>query len=117
MMYTANCPCDERLILAPSPVAILGKGFVIAFVGKRLVVALLDGCGLLGVFAIPALSNVHAFGNVHAVFNVLTVFNLGIFVSLVIPWRGTVVVASCKRQHEILIVAWELFPSFLVFVF
>jgi hypothetical protein len=115
--YAANCPCGKRLIVAPSPVAILGKGFVVAFFGDRLVVALLDGCGLLGVFAIPALGDVHPFGDVHAVFGVLTVFELGILVPLVITWCGTVVVASCERQHEIFIVAWESFCSSLAFVF
>jgi hypothetical protein len=94
--YTANCPCGERLIVAPSPVAILGKGFVVAFFGERLVVALLNGCGLLGVFAMPALGNVHAFGSVHAVFGVFNVFDLGILALLVIAWHGTVVIASCK---------------------
>jgi hypothetical protein len=103
--YAANCPCGERLIVAPSPVAILGKGFVIVLFGKRLVVDLLNRCGLLGIFAMPALGNVHTFGNVHAIFSVLTVFNLGILAPLVIAWRGKVIVASCEQQHEILIVA------------
>jgi hypothetical protein len=88
--YTANCP---RLIVAPSPVAILGKGFVIAFFDERLVVALLNGCGHLGVFAIPALGVVHtvfgalnllAFGDVHAVFGILAVLNLSILALLVV---------------------------------
>jgi hypothetical protein len=69
MTYTVTCPCGERLVVifhdihAQLPlwqgahhhtqsVAILGKGFVIAFFGKRLVVALLAGCILLGVLAI-----------------------------------------------------------------
>jgi hypothetical protein len=86
--YTANCPCGkrlivalhnvhgqypcvERLIIAPSPVAILGKEFVIAVFGKRLIVALLDKCGLLGVLAVLSLSNVHA------VFSELTVLSFG----------------------------------------
>jgi hypothetical protein len=104
-VYTANCPCGKRLIVAPSPVAILGKGFVIAFFGKRLTVALLNGCSLLGVFAIPALGvvhnvfgilnviafgNIYAFGNVHAIFGVLAILNLSILAPLVVLWRGTV---------------------------
>jgi hypothetical protein len=71
MTYVANYPCGEGLIVAPSPVAILGKGFVVAFFGKRLVVALLDGCVLLGVLAILAL------GNIPNVFGVLNVLALG----------------------------------------
>ncbi len=114
--YTANCPFGERLIIVPSPVAILGKGFVVAFFGERLVVALFDGCILLGVLAILALGDlrnvfgvlnvlafgdVHAFGDLHAVFGVLAILDLGILVPLVIAWRGMVVVASCERQHII----------------
>ncbi len=36
MTYAANCPCGKGLVVLPSPVAILGKGFVVAFFGKRL---------------------------------------------------------------------------------
>jgi hypothetical protein len=54
MAFMANCLCGKRLIVAPSPVTILGKGFVVVFFGKRLVVALLDGCILLGVLSILA---------------------------------------------------------------
>jgi hypothetical protein len=43
----------------------------------------------------------------HAFFGILTVLNLGIFVPLILALHGTVVVASCEQQHEILIVAWE----------
>jgi hypothetical protein len=31
MVYEANCPCGKGLIVAPSSIAILGKGFVVAF--------------------------------------------------------------------------------------
>ncbi len=34
MMYAANCPCGKGLIVAPSPVAILGKGFVVPFLAR-----------------------------------------------------------------------------------
>jgi hypothetical protein len=113
------------------PVAIIGKGFVVAFFGKRLVVALLDGCVLLGVLAILALGDVHdvfgvldvlalgdihAFGDVHAVFGVLAVLDLSILAPLVIVWRDMVDVASCAQEHESLIVAWEsnsFFPRLL----
>ncbi len=124
------CPCGKRLIVAPSPAAILGKGFIVAFFGKRLVVALLDGCGLLGVFAILTLGSVHAvfgvlnvlvfgdvhaFGNIHAIFGVLVILDLSILAPLVAAWRDMAVVASCTQQHESLIVAWELFGSSLAF--
>jgi hypothetical protein len=58
-LYAANCPSSKGLVVAPSPVAILGKGFVVAFFGERLIVALLDGCILLGILAILTLGNVH----------------------------------------------------------
>ncbi len=43
----------------------------------------------------------------HAFFGVLTVFDLGILVPLILALRSTVAIASCKQQHEILMVAWE----------
>ncbi len=88
--YVANCPCGEGLIVIPSPVAIPGKGFEVAFFGKRLIVALLDICILLGVLALLAL------GNVHIVFGVLTVPNLSVFTPLIAVLCNMVVVASCK---------------------
>jgi hypothetical protein len=106
-----QCPCGKRLIVALSPVTILGKGFVVTFFGWRLVVALLNGCILLGVLVILDL------GNVHAVFGILTVPSLGIFALLVVVWRDMVTVASCKQQHEHLIVEWEPLRSSLAFVF
>jgi hypothetical protein len=127
----ANCPCGKGLIVLPSPVAILGKGFVLTFFGKRLVVALLDRCVLLGVLAILALANVHAvfgvlnvlafgnlqaFANVYAFSSVLAVLDLGILALLIIALRDMVIIASCKQQHESLIVAWESFNSSLAFV-
>jgi len=48
-----------------------------------------------------------AIGNVHAIFGVLNVLDIGIFVLLILALRGKVAVASCKQQHEFLIVAWE----------
>jgi hypothetical protein len=51
--------CGKGLIIIPSPVAILGKGFVITFFGKRLVVALLDKCSLLGIFLLYMLSSAY----------------------------------------------------------
>jgi hypothetical protein len=105
-----NRSCGKGLVVVPSPVAILGKGFVIAFFGKRLAVALLDGCILLGILAVLALGAVHAiFGilpvlaldNVHAFSNILAKPKLGIFALLVVAWRDMVVVASCKQQHNI----------------
>jgi hypothetical protein len=116
MTYAANCPCGKGLIVIPSPVTILGKGFVVAFFGERLIVALLNGCVLLGVLAILALGNahavfgvlnllafgnVHASGNVHAISSVLAVPALGVFALLVIAWRDMVIIASCKQQHII----------------
>jgi hypothetical protein len=98
----------------------LAKRFVIAFFCKRLIVALLDGCILLGVLPILALGNVHAvfgvlnvlafgklhaFGNVHAIFGILVILNLSIVAPLVIAWCGMVIVAPHKQQHEYLIVA------------
>jgi len=44
---------------------------------------------------------------VNAFFGVLTVLDLGIFVLLIVALRGTVAVASCEQQHEVLIVVWE----------
>jgi hypothetical protein len=119
-----QCPCGEGLIVAPSPVAILGKGFVIALFGG-LIVALLNKCGLLSILAVLTLGTVHtvfgiltvlALGNVHAISRVLTVPNLGVFTLLVITWPDMAVVASCKWQHEHLIVAWKLLGSSLTFV-
>jgi hypothetical protein len=105
--------------------AILGKGFVVAFYDVRLIVALLDGCVLLGIFAVLALGAVHAIlgilavlalgavhaifgvlavlalGDVHASSNVLTKPDLGIFALLVVAWRNVVIVASCEGQHFI----------------
>ncbi len=122
MMYAASCPCGEGLVVVPSPVAILCKGFVVASFGKRLVVALLDRCILLGVLAILALGNVnavfgvlnvlafgnlHAFANVYAISSVLAVLNLGVFAPLIVALHDMVIVASCEQQHESLIVAWE----------
>ncbi len=34
MMYAANCPCGEGLVVEPSPVAILSKGLVVAFLER-----------------------------------------------------------------------------------
>jgi hypothetical protein len=102
---------EAGLIVAHSLVANLGKGFVIAFTGKRLVVALLDRCILLGVLAILALGNaralfgvltvlafdnIHAFGVIHAISSVLTVLDLGVFVPLIIALRNMVIIASCE---------------------
>jgi hypothetical protein len=101
------------------------------FFGKRLVVALLNGCALLGILAVLALGDVHnvfgildvlafgdihTFGNVHAIFGILARLNLSILALLVVVWRGMVIVASCKRQHDHLIVAWESLRSSLAFV-
>jgi hypothetical protein len=109
-----QCLCGKGLIVIPSPVTILGKEFVVAFFGKRLVVALLDRCVLFGVLAILtpgdvhavfgilnvlAFGNVHAFGNIHAISSVLAVPNLGVFAFWVIVQQDMVIVASCKRQH------------------
>jgi hypothetical protein len=47
---------------------------------------------------------------------VLAILDLGVIVLLVAAWRDMVVVASCKRQHENWIVAWELLYSSLAFV-
>ena len=110
MTYVANCPCGEGLVVVPSPIAILGKGFVGAFFGERLIVALLDRCVLLGVLAVLILGAVHAIfgvlavlalGNVHAFSNVLTKHDLSIFLLLVVAWCNMVVSASCKQQHII----------------
>jgi hypothetical protein len=85
--------CGEGLIILPSPVAILGKGFVVALFGKGLVVILLGKCGLLGVLPVLTLGNVWAivgilavvaFGNIHAIFSILPILNLGIFPQLVV---------------------------------
>jgi hypothetical protein len=107
-MHAVNCPCGKELVVIPSPVTNLGKGFAIAFSGKRLIVVLLDGCVLLGVLAILALGgvhaifgvlnvlafgDVHAFGNVHVVFGILTILNLGMLAPLAVAWRGMVVIA------------------------
>jgi hypothetical protein len=43
----------------------------------------------------------------HAFFGVVAVLDPGVFVPLILALSGTVVVPSCKQQHEILIVAWE----------
>jgi hypothetical protein len=90
----ANCPCGKGLVVIPSPAVILGKGFVVAFFGNRLVVALLNRCVLLGVLAIFALGdiqaifgvlnvlafgNLHAFANIYAIYSVLAVLNLSVF--------------------------------------
>ncbi len=86
-MYVANGPGGKGLVVVPSLVAILGKGFIVAFFGERLVVVLLNGCILLGVLAILALGIVHAifsllnvlaFGSVHAISGALAVSNLGV---------------------------------------
>jgi hypothetical protein len=110
-----------------------GKGFVIAFFGERLIAVLLDGCLLLGVLTILALGdinaifgilnvlafgNLRAFANVHVISSVLTVLDLGVFAQLIIVLCDMVIVASCKQQHESLIVAWEFFvlPSLSSFI-
>jgi hypothetical protein len=119
--------CGKGLIIVPSPVAILGKGFVVILFGKRLVVALFGKHGLFcvlsilflsnvhtvfSVLALLAFGNIHAFGNVHAISSVLALLNLSVFAPLVIAWRNMVLVASCKQQHEHFIVALESFLSF-----
>jgi hypothetical protein len=43
----------------------------------------------------------------HAFFGVLAVLDLSILVPLIVALRGTVIIPSCKQQHEILIVTWE----------
>jgi hypothetical protein len=105
MTYTANWPCGEGLVVAPSPVTILGRGFVVAFFGERLLVALIGGCILLGNLAVLALGAVHAvfgilavltLGNVHAFSKVLAKPNLCIFLLLVVAWSNMAIVASCK---------------------
>ena len=48
----------------------------------------------------------------HAFFGILAVLNLGIFAPLIVALGGTVIIASCKQQHEILIVAWKSYSSF-----
>ncbi len=117
MMYTANCPCGKGLIVIPSPVAILGKGFIVAFFGRRLIVALLNRCVLLGILAVLTLGAVNAVFGVltvlnlatytpswtylHVVLRILTVPNLSIFALLFFAWHGMFVVASCKQQHII----------------
>jgi hypothetical protein len=87
MTYTAKNLCGEGIVVVPSLVAILVKGFVVAFFGKRLVVALFDGCILLGVLTIIVLGNVHAvfsvlkglaFGNLHP----LAMYTLSLVYSL-----------------------------------
>jgi hypothetical protein len=110
-MYVANCPCGEGLIVIPSPIAILGKGFVVAFFGKRLIVALLDRCVLLGVLAILTLGDVHAifgvlnvlafgdihaFANVYAISSIFVVLDLSIFVPLIVALHDMVIVTSFK---------------------
>jgi hypothetical protein len=87
------------------------QGVRCCFFGERLVVALLNRCILLGVLALLIL------GNVHTMFGVLNVPNIGIFMLLVVAWRNMAAIASCKQQHEHLIVAWELLQSSLVFGF
>jgi hypothetical protein len=42
-----------------------------------------------------------------ASFDVLAILALGVFVPLILALHGTVIVASCKQQHEIFIVLWE----------
>jgi hypothetical protein len=84
---------------------------------------LLDRCILLAILAILALSNVHAvvgvlnvlafddlhvFVDVYAISSVLAVLNLGVFAPLIIALHDMVIIASCKPQHESLIVVWEL---------
>jgi hypothetical protein len=105
MTYAANCPCGKELIVVPSPVAILGKRFVVALFGKGFIVTLLDECGLLGILAVLALGAVHAvfiilavlaLGNIHIFSNVLAVLNLSVFALLVVAWRDKVVIASCN---------------------
>jgi hypothetical protein len=78
-MYMANCPCCKGLIIIPSTVAILGKGFVAAFFGERLVVALLNGCVLLGILVVFSILAVLTLSAVHAIFSVLAVLAFGIF--------------------------------------
>jgi hypothetical protein len=124
-MYMANCSCGKGLIVIRSPVAILGKQFVVVLFGKGFIVALLDKCSLLGILAVLALSAVHAFfgklavlalDNVHAFSNILAKPNLKVFVLLVVAWCNMVVIASCKQQQENLIVVWESYCSSLAFV-
>ncbi len=52
----------------------------------------------------------------HAVFGILAILVLGILVPLIFVWCDMVVVASCKQQHEHLIIAWESWHSSLAFV-
>jgi hypothetical protein len=108
----ANCPCSERLIVALHDV----RGHCPC--GKELVVTLLNECRLLGVLTILALGNVHAvfgiltvlaFGNIHAISSILAVLDVGIFVPLIFALQDMVIIASCKQQHENLIVAFSLF--------
>ncbi len=111
--YPANCPCGKGLIIVSSPATILGKAFVVAFFGKRLIRALLDGCVLLGVLTIIIFSNIQAifgelnvlaFGNVHSFSSVLSTPNHHVFALLVVTWHDMVVIASCEQQNEHLIV-------------
>jgi hypothetical protein len=101
----ANCPCGKGLIVVPSPVAILGKWFVVALFGKGFIVALLNECGPLGILDVLTLGAVHAIigilalldiGNIHAFSNVLAVLDLGAFALLVIALRDMVIVAFCE---------------------
>ncbi len=61
---------------------------------------------IFGTLNVLAFGNVNDLGNVHAAFGVLAVLDLSVFASLIkqcVVWF----VASCKQQHELLIIAWE----------
>jgi hypothetical protein len=52
----------------------------------------------------------------HTIFGKLAVLDLGVLALLIVMWCDMVVLASCKQQHENLIVAWESYCSSLAFV-
>jgi hypothetical protein len=103
-MYAVNCPCGKGLV-----VTLLNK---CGFLGMLAILALGNIHAVFGIRTVLAFGNVHAFGDVHAISSILTVPDLGVFVLFIVTWCNMVVVASHKRQHKNLIVAWELYLSF-----
>ncbi len=113
MTYMANCPCGKRLIITPSPVAILGKGFIVAVFDKGpLSPSLMNEASLAFLLYLPLVMYTLSLAYLHAIFGVLVVLDLGVLTPLVIALCNMVVVASCKQQHNFFDCCMGVYLSF-----